>query len=775
MSGPGSAIHSMRLRVATNEKLRYVVAGVWNTAVGLAIFALFWWALSATVNLWMITAVAHLLSTTNSFFVQRRFVFRSREASWLPQLARFQFAYVSVLAVVALFVNAMYVQGMHPLAGQTLAVAVIFVVGFFTGKHFTFSDVRFDLSAVFAAFMRNVRANLLSGGVFVASFAIFERVWAAPFYRSLTHVGHDFAYAALAALEGKYWIDSNGLIGGLFNPPWFTPAWCSGAAFFADPQASFYSPLQALSLVTDPVFAVYLGTLLWSSVAFWGSYVLARQIIGWHDLGATVFAVLGMANAFMPLRSAVGEPAYQPLYVWTILATALCWRGTGDGGGKVVGPSIAVSACLTAWLQFGFAGMMVPAFLATILFCLVIAVSGRSRVVTIAIRATLGGALAVVLNASKLYESTSLMRQFPRDFYGLPGFASFGDVLLSILYALIQPSSWTALFGLRALRNSQFSAFPHEWALNFGMGALTVTCTCAACLVLWRIRGVAVPRKPNQPHVWIAIAGIVAVFVIPLALLWDQSWLRDVIKQIPILNSTAWPMRWIVVYLPLTQWILAIPVVLVLGRLRRTVALLVCAIACVVVWLGPISEPTAYYLDPGFQGYDPKPVIRAFRDSQSSPPIPISSVDAAEAGRLGIDRNDTMLRGASQALCYNPIYGYRLEALPRKERLRSGGVFERNDDGQSLIFNPACLVQPEANSCKPGDGFNLDDARQLAMAKNFVARRPFDWQRTRLGRALSILSQAVFWLLLLTTIVRGWLVVVAAVTRDVRSRPDEKR
>jgi hypothetical protein len=71
-------------------------------------------------------------------------------------------------------------------------------------------------------------------------------------------------------------------------------------------------------------------------------------------------------------------------------------------------------------------------------------------------------------------------------------------------------------------------------------------------------------------------------------------------------------------------------------------------------------------------------------------------------------------------------------------------------------MNPACLVHPEANECKPGDGFSLDDSLQREDAQLFLARHPFMWSRPPLGQALSIVSQSAFGLLFVLIALQGW-------------------
>lgn len=608
------------------------------------------------------------------------------------------------------------------------------------------------------AFWQTQKTALL---VFASSLGAFEYIWGGLFYSSQTHVGHDFAGSALSLLEGKFWIDSNGFWTGILNPPWFTPAWCSGSVFYADPQSIFYSPIQLFALWMNPFQATHLSTLLFAAVGFWGCYALARKIFLWEQSGAIIFAVLGMVNAFLPMRSAVGESGYQPLYLWTMLALSLCWPKNSETR-AIPWPSICVSLVLTAWLQFGFAGMMVTAFLATLLLCFVLVIIDKADFSMIIKRCSLGGLLAIFLNASKLYEAASVMRNFPRSFYELPGFPLLSDALLATTFSLIQPSEWTADFGMRKLTNVQFTALPHEWALNFGFGsaALAVVCAMAVIARSSNRRVISATSVRWSVSKSLALIGVIAIAAIPPLLMWSDGNIRTLIKQIPILNSAAWPMRWIVLLLPITQFILAQPVEKLLACRSHRLANVGLLVATCFIWSGPLFEPVSYYLDPGMQNYAPKPIVDAFKTSQLSGPIPITAVIAEPTQRLLANRNDTMLNGVSQAACYNPLYGYRLEMLPQKQFLRSGPALAARETGETLIGNPACLVHPHVNACELGSGFSLLSAAQIANAQLFLDRKPYDWQRPLVGKILSVVSQGMFaaLLLLLCYQAQRWLV-----------------
>ena len=750
--------------------MRYLVFGLWNTVFAWLAFALIWKIGDSFAPLWALVALAHGVATTQAFWVQRRWVFQAESGALAAQYLRFQGVFLGLLGIGMFMLEALYAQGVHPLAGQVLVMATQAASGFLLGRSFTFSAEPFRVQWLGMRIAAALRGTGVVWLAFLTSLAIFYRVLARPFYASLEHVGHDFALSATGLLEGRFWLQSNGLIAGLFNPPWFTPAWCAGAAFFTDPQAGYYSPVQWLALVLDPFQAIEVGTLFFAALAFWGGYLAARRLLNWQAPAALVFAILGMAHAFMPLRSAVGESGYQPLYVWPWLLLALCWPVKGGWRGKQVGPVLGVTLALTAWLHFGFAGMMVPSFLGVMLLGLVLVLTGRARLDLLLARAALGGVLAIALNGSKLYEAASLMRNFPRDFYGMPGFAALQDALVAPVMALVLPSQWTTFFGMRRLSGVQFSVLPHEWALEFGLGALAVALVAGALVLQQRRQGLRAASPPDGALAvvapagalrWLLWAAVLLLLVLPPLLLWNQGSLRDMLKQIPILNSAAWPMRWIVIYVPLVQWLLAWPVQQVLARLPAQQHAWWYALgAGAVIWLGQALAPNSYYLDPHIQAYDPKPVLRAHAQSLRAGAMPLERIEITP--ERGLARNDAMLDGASQAYCYNPLYGYRLEALPQPGRLRGGPALALDPAGHSMIFNPACLVHPAENACQPGDGFRMDDPAQRQAAEHFVARKPFAWQRPWLGQVLSWVSQGLFWLILCLLAVRLWQALLAA-------------
>ena len=126
--------------------------------------------------------------------------------------------------------------------------------------------------------------------------------------------------------------------------------------------------------------------------------------------------------------------------------------------------------------------------------------------------------------------------------------------------------------------------------------------------------------------------------------------------------------------------------------------------------------------------YDFTTIETAYARIQSGAPVPtVSRVEWPGLTNIEMmtrrDRNETLVRGGTNAQCYEPMFGHRLEEYPYTS-LRKGPTLS-SKDGILNIKNPACMHYPDANDCRPGDHFATSD---LAAASNFVNYRPFPFK-----------------------------------------------
>ena len=107
-------------------------------------------------------------------------------------------------------------------------------------------------------------------------------------------------------------------------------------------------------------------------------------------------------------------------------------------------------------------------------------------------------------------------------------------------------------------------------------------------------------------------------------------------------------------------------------------------------------------------------------------------------------------KGISNATCYEPVFGYRLEAFPIGS-IRSGDVMVSQNGAYGLI-NPSCYVYPKENNCSPGDRFTESQKMQMV---NFLERKQFGAEVSVARKASNVISIMVWLFLGLLTLFWG--------------------
>ena len=549
-------------------------------------------------------------------------------------------------------------------------------------------------------------------------------------------MGHDYTLMMPNLLNGHIWFRNNGV-----TIPWFTPAFCAGQPFFADPQSFYYSLPQLITILAGPVIAVHWTLLLDATLMYWGGYLLMRRVFSTTPVFSVLVGGLLMFNGFLPYRMVVGHITFHgfALTPWIALLLLLPVRHSASS----LIASILAGALLAYWVHSGFGSLALAGILAIILIAILSGLDGGDMV-RFVVRATLAGLVGIGIAAEKLWATFSFMSNYPRDFYDLPGAASVIDAFLLIIGGLFLPSRWMFDIGNSRIVNSIWELHPHEWAYGFGMapGLLIIA------LVTDRVRKKRWCdwQAPRQFILWIML---ILCLLCPIALnVYNPEW-HKFLKTLPLLKSSSVLFRWTIAYIPFT----AIVIGLLLERSRwKQVGFL--AYACLfTIAMQTILEPRQYYL---VQHYDIRPITitdRQIRSGEFTPEIKELGISAAfmiDNNPVTLNINDPFLAGVSQIFCYNPTFGYALGKFSAAG-LVSGSVFlERN--GFLNLKNPACYVFPIENHCKPGDLFRAD---QIVQARNFVAYRAFDFQTSNNQQIARIVTRISFIASILAVL--GWL------------------
>jgi hypothetical protein len=496
------------------------------------------------------------------------------------------------------------------------------------------------------------------------------------------NIGHDYEYFLPLILAGKYWIARNGL----FAVPYFSPAFCGGLPFLANPQSIFYSLPQLLSLFLDTVKAFLVTTIISAWIGGLGTYLLMRQrfaaSVPAAALGATVF----MFNSFLLHRMAVGHVTYYvvalvPLLCHLLLAPLESEAGRRRAITRGCGV-VAASGSILAYLVYaGAVNVAVPVALtvaAVWLLHSLLRPQARAFWVLAPAAALLGGAVG----AAKLAPAMAFVAHFPRP-GALQLYPNAAEMLGTLFKSLFLP--WL------------IPNFPGKHEFDYGVGVVPlIAIGLGICTAL--ARGHC--RRLPKPITLLKLAALALILAIPLRVNYGGPEFAAWLKSLPYVGENVILLRWFLVYL--------LPLSLIAGLVvdyrvsRPNLRCLLSLAGMAVTVLISFATDQSYYLQ---QPYNPRPVLAAGGELAGTGYVPpIKGIGGDGRPR----RNDALVSGLSALPCYEPIFGYELESFPG--RLTAG----------SPLRDPACYIYGVTNHCAPGGAF-----ASPADAAMFAAYRPF--------------------------------------------------
>jgi hypothetical protein len=299
----------------------------------------------------------------------------------------------------------------------------------------------------------------------------------------------------------------------------------------------------------------------------------------------------------------------------------------------------------------------------------------------------------------------TLMHQFTRNYYPLPGIGNLSDLGTFAFQALFYPSEHVFRTVTPLWKNIQWSALPHELAYSVSIVAFIV-------LIVGGVLHLLRAHYPNWANISMlptrifASAAFCFVIVIPLTLLFYSPEWNDILKKLPIIGSTTSPYRWLIIYIPILSVLVGMASSATPTYSRISLTLCVLGIPL----LNYMEDRNYYQL----QNYNPTHVLhfeQAVRSGRLEPRIIEISMPRTESGHALLN-GEPFSNGASSLFCYNPLFGYRLEQY-RTGYLRPGPISALAGHGQLNFRNPACLLYPNENHCVAWDGFQITQIDDL--------------------------------------------------------------
>jgi hypothetical protein len=552
-------------------------------------------------------------------------------------------------------------------------------------------------------------------------------------------LGHDYAYFFPGLLNGFYWFRNNGL----FDIPWFTPAFCGGVPFFPNPQNIYYSVPQLLSIYSNPLYGVYLSFLGFAALGFFCTFQLLRKVFLVSNSAAFFGATVYLFNGFFTSRMLIGHITYQvfallPLLAWLLLAE------TKTGNGRLLEElrNIIISGMLIAYMFYaGAANFIVPALIG------LVCIWSLLGIVHIAdnrfwIRLSLSGLISLLLSAAKLYPGILFMSEFKRDYYSLPGFDGVWSAVVNIFKMLFLTSAKNVS---DEVVNFPFILEQHDFDYGVTHVPLVLILVFVIYFIMTKtVSGINFGLSGKKISF---ILFFILLLAIPVALNTYYPGWSIFLKNLPYIENSTSLMRWVAIFIPVIAILSSLAVNQISHKTLRLVLVLFCIFNIV---LFNLFADRSYYED---QQYDPGNVLSAW--SADIPDITYNdNYPGSEQMAIYLQRNDLFVIGGSQLFCYEPVFGYGLEFFPR-DGLHRGSIMDI-DDGQFNLKNPACYIFPGQNFCRPGDHFRETESDKL---KLFSSYKPFDFSRPlsqKLFSALSVLTLiAAIAALIITVFIRA--------------------
>ena len=522
------------------------------------------------------------------------------------------------------------------------------------------------------------------------------------------NIGHDYSYFLPRLLAGYYWFSENGL----FNTPYFTPAFCGGDLFYANPQNLYYSLPQLLTFFINPLSAVSATFVTFALIGYFGFYYLLRDTFNCHKWAALLGAALFLFNSFYAYRIIIGHLSFHGFMLIPLIAFFLLKRESNTNWVKSKHSySIAAALLISYILYSGGIAILLP-ITVTILVIVLMYASIHQLNALHWKRFLTTGILIITFSASKLMTIIYVIQNFARDGYPLPGTDSF----ITALWIPFKSLFIAAENNSNLLTNSVWELERH--AFEYG-----ITIIPLILLSIWAVLLIAEKIKRRQKTILYKryILFIIIILATPILLnFYTPEW-NHFLKNTPIIKNSSSLFRWYMIYIPF----LLILSGLAFNQLdpdKKSTQIVASLLIIFVVTYNANTDNEFYHL----QKYNPQIVIQNHNFISTQESIPqIQYIGYGYYDKSGKEArgNEIFTNGISKLDCYQPLFGYRHEFLPQKEKIKAGSIGEVIEDNYNMK-NPACYIYPDANQCQPGDNFVKNQTTDLI---KFTAYMPYDY------------------------------------------------
>lgn len=589
--------------------------------------------------------------------------------------------------------------------------------------------------------MKSLSANsksydlIIFTAFFLFAITAYHYQFSSYFPNKNSSLGHDYSYFLPYLLNGYFWFKENGI----FEVPWFTPAFCGGVPFFPNPQSMYYSVPQLLTVFFDPLAAVYFTLIIFAAVGYVGFYHLLKDIyrmdVWIASLGATMF----MFNGFFAYRMVIGHLTYHSFMLIPFIAYYLLRQKPENTNIPTwEHMSVLIVGVMIAYIiHSGGANYLIPSLLCVAGIALLAEIISV-RVQRFWLRFVLASGFGFLFSSAKIFSGILFLKNFPRDMYPLPGIEGLGNMLYLFLSTLFLEKSFTSESA--PVVNSRIFFDIHAFEFGITIVPLLILISYGAKQILER-------KTPQLRRISLRdsllYSGFILIMCLPIGLnLYIAEW-NAFLKNLPYIKNSSSLFRWIAIDIPL--FILLSCLALKAMRVKKYRIVIPCLSVCIIII--SLLKDTDYYQE---QFYRPDNILASYRQAgEQDEIVPITRIGTNfdNNGRIVLSgsRNDVMVNGGSELFCYEPVFGYFSENFPVKT-MRAGSIGHITD-GVFNLKNPSCYLFGEENDCSPGDHFSSianDKVAKFINYQPFIFMQPVNQKIINYINLLSLLYVILF-------------------------------
>lgn len=550
---------------------------------------------------------------------------------------------------------------------------------------------------------------------------IFHQILFQKFFpNNESYLGHDFEQFVPNLMFGKIWFQKNFL-----SIPWFTPSFCCGIPFYADPQSTFYSFYQLIFILFDPVNSIKIIFFILSLFSYIGMFFLVRKF-GFSKYSSLLCACLFLFNGFFVYRAIIGHVAYLsfifiPLYCFFLIKSC---EETSIRSNIFY---LLVSSIFFANFFHSGSGPIILIIFSSIFF-IVLFYAHFQNSIKIFFNFFISLLFGTFISLSKVVSSLFLLSNFSRE-YPPTEFNSFLSYFINFFYSFFLEVD-QKYFNKSLTSMISFGKHEMEYSLSIVpiMSLLLITMLDKKHFKI---------NFKNFNFLFI----LVIIFFLPIY--FNVNFLNqyNFNSQIPIIKSTWVQFRWMAVYI--------IPIIFLTGLLIENIKINqryknYISIGFIIIMLVQnfTKDNENYLQSASYNIQDSLEFSKKLEENKIEPKINGSSVLLNKDGTIKniTTRNDVFYFSYSPLMCYQPLFGYNLEKLDKKnikfyekKILDDGSIlYYSNIDKKNkefTFFKPFCFLFPDENNCIPGDIFEKEEFENM---KNFLNYEKIEFKQNKI-------------------------------------------